>query len=98
MGQVGHAFGVVLGCYEGEDVDEGGCEGGAGFLGGRRVAEEEGDGVGVVEVGCGVGVVDGKAEEGGGCGIGGGGGHAGVVWLFVRRVRVESVLRMLWED
>lgn len=43
-----HALGVVLGCDEAEDVDEGGCEGRAGFLEKSWLAEEEGDWVGVV--------------------------------------------------
>lgn len=70
-----HAFVVVLGCDEGEDVDEGGGEGGGGLLGGAGLAEEEGDRLRVGEVGCGGGVVDAEAEEG--RGGGGGGGHGG---------------------
>lgn len=75
-----HAFVVVLGCDEGEDVDEGGGEGGGGLLGGGGLAEEEGDRVRVGEVGCGGGgVVDAEAEEGRGGGGGGGGGHGGLL-------------------
>lgn len=40
-----HAFRVVVGGYHGEHVDECAGVGWAGLLVGRRVAEEEGDGV-----------------------------------------------------
>ncbi len=72
----------MLGCDEGENIDVGGLEGGAGFLGGRWVTEEGGDGVRVGEVGCGGCVVDGEAEEGGDGG-GGGGGHGGVAMVLL---------------
>lgn len=36
----GHALVVVLGCYEAEDVDEGGFEGGVGGLEGGWLVEE----------------------------------------------------------
>lgn len=78
-GEEGEALGVVLVCDEGEDVEEGGGVGGAGLLGGRGVAEEEGDGVFVFDVGCCGGVVDVEAEEGGGGRVGGGGVHGGEV-------------------
>lgn len=61
---------MVLGGDEGDDVDEGVLEGGARLLGFGGLAEEEGDGVRVGDVGCVGGVVDAEAEEG----RGGGGG------------------------
>lgn len=79
----GHAFRVMLGGDEGEDVEEGVGEGGGCLLGWGGVAEEEGYWVRVRDVGCGGGGVDAEAEEGGGrVGGGGGGGHGGGVGLL----------------
>lgn len=88
---------MVLGGYEGDDVDEGGGEDGACLLRWGGVAEEEGDGVRVGDVGCGCCVVDIEAEEGGDGGVGGGGIHGCLVGWGWREgwVRIVVILGIL---
>lgn len=76
---MGHAFGVVLGGDEREDIEEGVLEGGARLLGWVGVAEEGGDRVGVRDVGCGGCGVDAEAEERWCCCGGRGGCHGGMM-------------------
>ena len=88
----GEAFGVVLGCDDGEDVEVEGGEGGGCALGGGGAGEGGGDGVGVLDVECcGGGVVDGEADEGGG----GGGGHFEAGWGGGGRGFVEVAFKVM---
>ena len=68
---------------DGEDVDEGVLEGGAGLLGWSWVAEEGGDWVSMGDVGCGGFGLDTEAEEGWDCRGDGGRGHDSMVYFEV---------------